>query len=454
MNPRTRLLKLFVGVELAVAAALFGLRLNSTRIVPPAVEQYSDAATGREIVALPDQFLFDSEDKFRTLGEVYLAFGYFSKADACLRRAGEYAPNSPEIAFAHGFCLERLGKIDEAIALLRRAADRGPSRLAEQAWYHVGRNHLRLEQPDEAIAAFVRAGDSHFPSVYQLAKLLVRSGRLDEAEPLLERLATNLPNELHVMQLREQADRALGREIAPEDHDALERAQPGLKLDDAPEFLSAVRDRFGLARDVAQINRDRRDGKSAAAAARLIELVRDDTRWANRYPWLLQDAAALQLEARNVPTAKPLVDRLFHEQRCPTPKAWELRGEVEFAEGNLSLALEAWQHADRMRPASDVHLRLASLAHSRGEVANERQHFALAGQLAGIELFRANRITEAQRTLRQAAAFDDSLPDLWFYVGESERVLGRPADAEAAFQRCLELNPDHPRARSRLDGKQ
>lgn len=453
MNPRARLLRLLVGVEIAVAAVLFGLRLNATCVNTPLVEQYSDSATGREIASLPDQFLFDSAAKFRSLGQVYLAFGYFSKADACLRRAAEFEPSNAETAFAHGFCLERLGQIDEAITLLRRAAERGSARLADEAWYHVGRNLLRLEQADEAAAAFERAGESHSPSVYQRAKLLVRSGRADEALPLLDRLASQVPNELHVMQLREQANRALGREIDAEDHAALERAMPGLKLDDAPGFLSAVRDRFGLARDVAQVNRDRQNGKHAAAAARMIELIRDGTGWTNRYPWLLQDAAALQLESQNVAAAKPLVDRLFLEQRCPTPKAWESRGEIEFAAGNVSQARDAWEHALRMRPTSDVHLRLASLDRLAGDAINERRHYALAGQLAGIELFRANKIAEAHRTLRQALAIDESLPEMWFHVGETERLLGHPGEAAAAFRRCLELNPDHPRARARLDRK-
>jgi tetratricopeptide (TPR) repeat protein len=449
MNPRARLLRLLVGVELAVAAVLFGLRLNSTRIDPPLVDQYSDTATGREIVALPDQFLFDSATKFRTLGETYLAFGYFSKADACLRRARESEPSNSELAFLHGFCLERLGQIDEAVTLLRGVAERRSPRLSGDAWYHVGRNLLRLERPDEAAAAFEQAGEAHWPCLYQRAKLLVRSGRAAEAAPLLAQLTSLVPNELHVLQLAEQAERALGREIAPEDHDALERASAGLKLDDAPEELNEIRDRFGLAREVAQVRSELRRRNVPAAAARLSQLVGDDTRWANRYLWLLQDAAALQLEAQNVLAAKLLVDRLIHEQKCPTPKAWEMRGEIEFAQGNHAAALEAWQHADRMRPSSDVHLRLASLARLGGIADEERRRYALAGERAGIELFRANQIADAHRTLRQALRFDEGLPEMWFYVGECERLLGRSAEADAAYRRCLELNPDHSRARSR-----
>lgn len=450
MNARARLLKLFVGLEAAVAVMLFGLRLNSTRIVPPLVDQYSDTMTGRELVALPDRFLFDSAAKFQTLGDVYLAFGYFSKAEACLRRAGEFQPSNPEIAFAHGFCLERLGQIDEAIPLLRRAAERRSTNLLANAWYHIGRNHLRLEQPDEASAAFERAGDSHFPSVHQLAKLLVRSGRAAEAVPLLERLASTFPNELHVMQLREQAERGLGHEVSPEDHDKLERATAGLKLDDSPEYLAQVRDQFGMALEVAQVNRDRGDRKPAEAASRLTNLVRNETRWFNRYLSLLQDAAGLQLEAQNPSAARPLVERLFQEQRFPTPQAWLMRGDIEFEAGNFADALEAWQHADRMHSTREGQVRLARLAHQRNDVPAERRHMAFAGQLAGIEFFRSNQISDAQKTLKQAAAIDENLPEQWFYLGEAERLLDHPAEADAAYHRCLKLNPDHPRARVRL----
>src|SRR5262249_60495809 len=88
--------------------------LNSPAPAPPLVEQYNDVLTGRELLALPDQFLFDSVRKWQTLAETYMAFGNFSKADACFRRAAAADPRSPELALHPGYCLVRLGRLVEA----------------------------------------------------------------------------------------------------------------------------------------------------------------------------------------------------------------------------------------------------------------------------------------------------------------------------------------------------
>jgi cytochrome c-type biogenesis protein CcmH/NrfG len=48
--------------------------------------------------------------------------------------------------------------------------------------------------------------------------------------------------------------------------------------------------------------------------------------------------------------------------------------------------------------------------------------------------------------LRKAAAIEPDLPEIWLYLGESERLTGKPAQAEAAYRRCLELNPAQGRA--------
>ena len=47
-----------------------------------------------------------------------------------------------------------------------------------------------------------------------------------------------------------------------------------------------------------------------------------------------------------------------------------------------------------------------------------------------------------------------SIAHAWFYLEETERFLGDTQAARAAYDRCLELNPDHGRtlvARKKID---
>ncbi|MFN0055154.1 MAG: tetratricopeptide repeat protein [Planctomycetales bacterium] len=451
MMAMRRLLPWLVGLETLIVAGLLALRLNSTAPAPPPVELYNDAPAGRELLALPDRFLFDSAAKWRTLGEAYLAFGYFSKGDACLRQAGKLDPSSADVAFAHGFCLERLGEIEGAIEQFRRVIGLGALRLEADAWYHLGRNHLRLEHPDEAALAFARAGEEHWPSLYQRAKLLVRAGEIGEAKPLLAQLLSEHPRDLHVLQLHEQALRAEGVAVDPLEHEGLERASATIELDDAPDFLPKIREQFGLARDVARVNQLQSAGRLSAAAALLQDLVESDTRWPNRYLQLLLDAAALELEAGDAAQGSRFVERQFENYRYPLPRAWELRGDVAYAVQDLDRARDAWSRAAGMQRRAALEEKLARLAEQEKDSDAARRHRALWWTFTGIDLFRSDRLEEARNVLQQGADADAAIPDLWFYLGETERLLGHPQEAESAFRRCLKLHPGHSRVRLRLE---
>ena len=450
MNRVRKLIVIAIAAELVAGAVLIGMRLDSTRPIPPHVEQYNDAVSGRELLRFPDRFLFDGAEKWVALGEVYMAFGYFAKADACLSRAAVADPQSADIEYYQGYCLERLGRIGEARDAFLRAAVRQNSRLAESAWYHAGRNELQLEQPEDAAGAFEKAGDDHFPSVYQRAKLLIRAGRAEEAGPLLERLADNLPQDLHVWQLRAQAAALQGQmQLAAEARDAIERATPSLALDEPPASLAILRERLGMAREIAEVNQLQRSGQTAEAARRLSALVQDDTRWQNKYMLLLQDAAALQLLAGNAAPARGLLVRQIETQGFPTARAWDLLGDVEILETRTADAWRYWDRAARMQPSAVDHLKLARYPRPDGDAAALRE-VALAGQFAGMAAYRANQLEEARETLRRVAKIDAELPNVWFYLGQTERLLGDARQARAAYRRCLKLDPDHGRALGEL----
>jgi tetratricopeptide (TPR) repeat protein len=446
-----RLLSGLVALEVVAACALVGLRLRATEPIPPAVEQYNDRLTGQELLALPEQFLFDSAVKWRTLAETYAALGYFSKADACFRRAVAADPRSAEITLHHGYCLVRLGRLTEARDAFSRVLAEGDGRLSSRACYHLGETHLRLEQPEEAARSFLRAGDGDFPSVYQRAKLLVRSGRAAEARPLLAALAEAFPRDVRVCLLRARAAAELGDDEAlSRARDSAEAADVDLVLDDLEAFFKPIRARYGMAREITRAVELEQAGNAAAGAERLTRLVGGDTRWENAYLFLVQDAAAMHWRAGNAKAARELAGRQIDQEGFPTPTAWQLRGEIEFGEQNWTQAFAAWTRAERMQPNAVDHVKLATVVEHLGDVPAARRNLALAGQFSGIDFFREGKIDEARTMLRQAAKIDGEVSEIWFYLGECERLSGDHRQAAAAYRRCAELNPAHGRAAARL----
>jgi tetratricopeptide (TPR) repeat protein len=447
-----KFLTVLVPVELAVAGCLVAWRLNATLPTPPPVSIYTDAITGDELLALPGRFLFDSVEKWRTLGETYMAMGFFAKAEACLRRASTGDPRSAPLALAHGYCLERLGLLDEAEDAYRQAVERSRAGSAAESWYRLGRIHLQNEQPVEAAEAFAMAGDTHFPSVYQRARILVRSGRAADAAPLIDRLAAGHPHDLLVWQLRAQADEALGhKEAAAEARDSIERAERTLQLDDAHGGLVKAREAIGFGRELARAFADRSAGRIDTSAERLARLALGEIRRQNRDPSFVQDAAAVQLELGHPELTRQLMERQIQQEGFPTARAWELLGAAEYFQNRPRRAWEDWGHAVLMQPDGVDHYKLSQVAKQDGNELLFRKHLGLAHQFSGLELFRSDHLAEAADRLQQAVAVDPALADAWYYLGESERLRDRRSSATAALQRCLKLNPVHGRARAALE---
>ena len=446
-----RLLTFVVGAELLVGAVLFGLRLNATLPTPPPVYDYLDAITGDDILAVPDRFLFDSAAKWRTLGDTYMQGRFFAKAEACLHKAADSDPKSADVALWHACCLEQLGELEQARSVYLRSAQIGSSRNAELAWYRIGRIHLQLEQSQEAQSAFEKAGDDHLPSVYQRAKLLIRGGSAIKAAPLLERLLEDHPRDILVWQLRAQSDDALGRpQEAAVARDTALRSTHSLRLEDPRTAMVPQGEPFGLFRQVSWFMQRPHPGGAQFAAEHLLPLVRDETHWQNKIPLLLEEVAEVQLEAGNLAAARALLDQQIVKLGHPTKRAWAALAQVEFAENHVQQAWQDWSRAERLIPNGVDHDQMAQLAQKMGDSAAARRHRGLAAQSHGISSFLNDKLEDARGLSRRAVEIDATLPHAWYYLGESERLLGDASAAKKAFERCLELMPNHGRARAQL----
>ncbi len=75
-------------------------------------------------------------------------------------------------------------------------------------------------------------------------------------------------------------------------------------------------------------------------------------------------------------------------------------------------------------------------------VIAEAPSFAKPHEDLGVLLLQQERPEQAARLLEKATRLDPGLEQAWFTLGKAYAVLGRGADADAAFEKCFELSPE------------
>jgi tetratricopeptide (TPR) repeat protein len=181
-----------------VIGAVLVYREWSRPAAPIGEPSYVDPLTARQLRQLARKCR--TPDDWRGLGLAYMAYGYFSEAEASCRQAAALAPTRPDLIYDWAFALERLGRHTEAIAEYQRAIELAHAK-PDDCWYYVGRNWLRLEKADEAREAFAKAAKQ--PSArYEIARLLVRTGQWQDAVQLLDELSAAHPKAVQPYLLR------------------------------------------------------------------------------------------------------------------------------------------------------------------------------------------------------------------------------------------------------------
>lgn len=107
-------------------------------------------------------------------------------AEAALRRAVQLNPRSASALAAYGEQLGFMRRPAEAVDYLKRAVDLDP--LATDPKLHLSEAYESLGQSDRALAGYrsILAYNSSFaPAKYRLGRLLMRQGKLDQAEAWL-----------------------------------------------------------------------------------------------------------------------------------------------------------------------------------------------------------------------------------------------------------------------------
>lgn len=429
-----------IAIELLAAGFYFALRMS--RPIPPVPElAAADPITAEELRALAANC--ENASDWAKLGEAYLATGYFPEGEACLRQAHDLDRVNSDYPFKHAFALERLGMIEEASAGYETAA-RGHPRKGD-CWFYIGRNYLRLEQAGRAAEAFERAGS--LPGArYELALLQARDGRLAESDAEAARLASQFPDAYQPVSLRYRL--ALARkESAAADAFADQFARRPRPL---PTPLSAevswifgVADGFGRARLFRDAGREVEAGRLAIAESKLREAI--NARW---NPEIADRLAQVAFSSGMREEAFRILTEAVERGGPSFELLWRL-GQAEEALVRPARALELWERAARLASGSraiGLWEDLASRYQRAGQTEKAKPFAANAHLAAGLEALAAGRADEAVKILTRAVEADSRAAHGWFALGESQRIAGQPGEARTAYDRCLNLDPDHGRA--------
>lgn len=451
MNRLTALLLVVIVAELVAGAAVWYRKPEAPAMPERPVPDLSlvDPATAAQ---LRDQAArCQTPTEWAALGESYMAYGYFPEGEACYRYAKEKEPENAVRAHEWAFAVERLGRLAEANTGYEEAVRLGHPDPGG-CWYYVGRNHLRMGNTQRAGEAFEKAGDQ--PAArYEVAKLLARGGKPDEAVPILERLAVRYPTAVQPPLLRHRiellrdsplavvyADRA--NRIHPLPSDPMSSHLP-TPFDRDWKRLEDTHERLGAANEVRAAREAMKAGDLATAGQR--------ARAALAAGWAPDAADALaEVEFR---MGRPVeAARLLQEivdRAGPSAPILDGLGDALLAAGRPDAAVRAWTRATELgigATAKMPHLKLAQYYRKAGNAAAANRYESRAWLAAGHDVFWAGRYAEARLPFEKAVEFDPRLAAGWFYLGEVRRLTGRPDEARVAYRWCLDIDPNFGRA--------
>lgn len=436
------LLVAVIATEVCLGALL--ARYEWDRPTPPR----PDLTLFDELTAADLRFAADAgertPDEWAALGEKYVAEGYYPEGEACYREGAALRSDDAELAFKHGFALERLGLAAEANARYRDAIGFGHPR-APELWYFVGRNLLRLDDDAGAADAFEKAGDVPAARL-EAGKLHARAKRYDEASALLGKLAAEFPHShapttiLYRIAL-ERGDREAADRLA----DRFDRQPEPLPnpFNTDYSWLERTRDSLGVRRRQKAAIEAVVSTSPAAAECELQAVLAVE--WT---PHAADHLAEALFHLGRSADAVGLLENAIAKDGPSFQLVWRL-ADAYGAAGRHTDARREWERAERFGTGpelKDLRLQLAQTYEQAGE--RDRARLMRAGGLVstGTALLDAGRLPDAYAALTQATKLAPESSDAWYWLGEACRAGGRAAEAKAAYDRCLQLNLDHGRA--------
>lgn len=394
---------------------------------------------------------------WQELGMTYQAHQQFDLAAECYRQSLRLSPDEPRARFYLALAEQRLGRLDEAIALLRRVSELDAS-FAPGFW-RLALALLQRGDTEEALRAAERATElapEDSTATLVLARARLQASEAEAAARILEDHLENHPNDRYAHFLLGSAYRRLGRSEEAARHLALGQGGEPQWNDPWTEELEERRAGFGAALAAATDLLGPDPAKAVAELERLHQRKSDNvTVLINlgigyRRLGRLQDSAATLREAVHLEPARGLAH--FHLAVTDS--------ELARRDRDAALLAQALEHAERaveLQPTSAKGhaLRGEILAQSgRTEEAIEAYRLAVRDpqdpawlhRLGGL-LCQLQRWQEAIPVLESFLERQGEDPAVLYLLGAALANSGRLAEAEAVLRRA----PQDPQIRQALE---
>ena len=393
----------------------------------------------------------DNPASWVELGAGYRAFGLFPQAEYCYRQADKLSPKDRSYLYYWAECLGLMGRTREATKLHRQIIEaelRVPlgAETTQYCWLNIGQDRLREENVPEAIEALRKAPDIPRAKLL-LSRVLIRSGRANEASILLDNLLRESPGMVEYNQMKSWAEAELGdQEAAQEFYDRSRRSRQELSRWD-PTYQDVLKRRQTMGSQAWH-----EKSLQLEAEGKLPEAI-EWSRKALQALWTedrAQQRAKLELLTGNPGEAIALMEDCVKRVGA-SAKTLDIIGVASIELHDNARARRVWEQAIELEPTPNLYAKLAELCRITGDARQIRRYLSLEQYQTGKEAWMNNDLQTALEHFDKAVALDDGHAHTWFYLGETRRLLGDTAGAELAYRRCLQVNPDHGRALQGLE---
>lgn len=453
MTYAIRILLVVVVVELLVGSSLLARRAwRAVPLVPD--EELNDPLIMPEMRAFARRADRGQALEWTQLGEALLGKGFYAHAEHAFREALRQQPESIPAQFGLAFALDRMGRMQESseayrLVLTLPAASDEQEITKHYALYAMGRNALRLEQANEAEELFGR--DVNFaPSAFQYAKLLIRSGRAEEALPIIETVLKDVGLSLEFYFLQQRAYEALGREREAFLAAAMvERSAYLVSMNFNTTYVTPMDQLTGgsrLLRELADVSGDDDLIYYEDDLLKIREQLGDKPIFAAN----AVDEQLLRIAVqRQQPERVQKLTQQFRERGEVNAMILDAEGDALQMLGQLTEAAELWERAVSLTPGRVLHRKLIDYYGAR-EPERRDWHRARHAWINGLVEYRSNRLQQALKPFREATEIASDFAAPWFYIGDMHFHLEQPDRAIPAYERCLEIQPGHGRAAAKL----
>lgn len=428
-------------IELLVGGAGLWRKLRTPRPPLPPTGLF-DSLTEVELRRAAEQLNPHRGTDWSRLGQLYFAHGFFPQADACFRRAVQLEPEDAAIGYRRAFLLARFGRSEEAAREFARVA-RLPGGDAEACWFYAGREHLRLGQSAEALAALEQAG--YLPAArFERARVHYYLGQPRKALEILLPLIEQLPKvtTLRLLEIKirwQMKSDAVARQIT-EALDGVAGQRLATPFDQDAQALSTLRNRSGLAGRWLELAAQMSSGEPSLVGRRVEAAlaIREEPEGLD----LLSEIAMQQQQwKRAIETLRKVIRR-----DGPNLMRVGRLGDAYRAAGNEDAARKAWTWALQFGSDAKVTPALERLAKSyeraAGADAEANRYRSRVAHSRGLKRLADGEPALAAEQFAAAVEADPEAFRSWYHLALARHRAKQSAAAREALERCRELRPE------------